>query len=112
MTEQRFFFVDKPAMELDDLISSEAASLRAVRSVAELLDRAHGGSSRPCDGLAGLAAAEYLEKLIEVISRDVSLRANGYSPARWLWYLRRLPDRFLREIIRPRSGMTARLLSL
>ena len=94
MTEQRFFFVDKPAMELDDLISSEAASLRAVRSVAELLDRAHGGSSRPCDGLAGLAAAEYLEKLIEAISRDVSLRANGYSPARWLWYLRRLPDRF------------------
>lgn len=60
MEEQRYFFVDQRAKELEELIAAETESLRAVRSVAELLDRAHGGASRPADDLAGPAAAQYL----------------------------------------------------
>jgi hypothetical protein len=90
--EQRYFFVDQRAKELEQLITTEAESLRSVRNIADLLDRAHGGASRPASGLAGAPAAQYLKQLIEAVSQGITSRASGYSPARWLWYLRRLPD--------------------
>jgi hypothetical protein len=102
--EKQYFFVDQRAKELEELIATEAESPRAAQSIAEQLDRAHGGDSRPADGLAGQEAAAYLNKLIEALSQDISSRASGYSPARWLWYLRRLPDSLFKGTYSTTSG--------
>lgn len=93
MPEEHRLLVDQPAKELEELLDAVPAVLRFGRDLAELLDRAHGGTSRPADGLAGAPAAEYLRNLIESVSQGVSSQTSGYSAARWLWYLRRLPDR-------------------
>lgn len=83
--------VDEPARRLDELIAAESQTRRWVRSVAEVLDRAHDGAHRPANGLTGAAAADYLHHLIEAVSRELISNSHGYSSARWLWYLRRLP---------------------
>lgn len=90
--DERVLMFDEKARQLEALIKAELRTTRPIRYVAELLDRAHGGAQRPAEGLAGPAAAAYLNGLIEAIAKELRADARGYSAARWLWYLRRLPD--------------------
>ena len=38
------------------------------------------------------SAAEYVEQLIDAVSRDILDHHDAYGSVRWLWYLRRLPN--------------------
>src|SRR5579864_249779 len=42
--------------------------------------------------ISGRDAANYIEKCIVETESILLNRHNGYSPAQWLWYLRRTPD--------------------
>jgi hypothetical protein len=63
------------------------------RYTDELIDRACAKVVIPGRTLHGAAAAEYLTVLIAAVATIAIDGVHAYSPVRWLWYLRRLPNR-------------------
>jgi len=78
--------VDETALEKASRYAHEALQPLTDRAVLEAL----GVANAKC---SGEKAGEALTKAIEYVTRELQIWANGYSPARWLWMLRRLPDR-------------------
>lgn len=84
--------VDQPAEQLARLLSTENWETRSAKYVDLLIQRAHRSTGFSTEELSGESAAVYLERLIGAVTEELIDRAQGYSAARWLWYLRRLPD--------------------
>lgn len=83
--------VDGPSQELAKLISLEGMD-RAGRKLRDLLTRIHGQKASIPDGISGLPATNFLSELIANVGQEIGTSSQGYSSARWLWYIRRLPD--------------------
>ncbi len=83
---------DQPLLELAQLCVRINWERIAREQHARLLADALRRASVPLGLYSGKEAADLLATLIQLVEAQVHAHVKMYSPARWLWYLRRLPD--------------------
>jgi hypothetical protein len=72
------------------------AKTAALETISEIV-----ASNKPDSNvLQGVAASEYLEKIIPSVEAAILSRHSAYSDLRWLWYLRRIPRELLTGSLR------------
>ena len=96
--------IDQPAKLLEELLGTKKWEARTARHVLALIQRAHRNTGSPVEDISGAVAAAYLDRLIDAVTRELMEQAQGYSAARWLWYLRRLPDSLFSGIYKTTLG--------
>jgi hypothetical protein len=83
---------DKGALELDALCAGLNPLDFSARLIFDLSRRMSRRVAAPSFPTRGTEAHAYLEQLIGWMFAELMRMQEGYSAARWLWYLRRLPN--------------------
>ncbi|MCA3081622.1 MAG: hypothetical protein ING69_03080 [Rhodocyclaceae bacterium] len=85
--------IDQAASRFQEFEASIGWAALAAQSAKETASRVYAMRPPPQPRLVGEEAADYLQSIIPVTESDILDCHAAYGSVRWLWYLRRAPDR-------------------